>query len=49
VTIQRAPRARSDIVRLLAGEVPDAVSFTSTLHIGDTTAPPRPASAPLLP
>jgi DNA-binding LacI/PurR family transcriptional regulator len=28
------------IVRLLAGEEPDAVSFTSTLHIGDTTAPP---------
>lgn len=29
------------IVRLLAGEVPEPVSFTSTLHIGDTTAPPR--------
>lgn len=30
------------LVRLLAGEAPEPVSFTSTLHIGDTTAPPPP-------
>ncbi|WP_308798357.1 substrate-binding domain-containing protein [Agromyces silvae] len=29
------------IVRLLAGEEPEPAAFTCTLHIGDTTAPPR--------
>ncbi|WP_395244789.1 LacI family DNA-binding transcriptional regulator [Agromyces sp. MMS24-K17] len=29
------------VVRMLSGEVPESVDFTSTLHIGDTTAPPR--------
>lgn len=29
------------IVRILSGEEPESVAFTSTLHIGSTTAPPR--------
>ncbi|UOE43548.1 LacI family DNA-binding transcriptional regulator [Agromyces larvae] len=31
------------VVRMLAGEEPESVAFTSTLHIGDTTAAPRSA------
>jgi DNA-binding LacI/PurR family transcriptional regulator len=40
-SVDKGRAAGEAIVRLLAGEQPDAVSFTSTLHIGDTTAPPR--------
>ena len=29
------------VVRMLEGEPPASVMFTSTLHLGDTTAPPR--------
>lgn len=46
-SVDKGRAAGEAIVRLLAGEVPDPVSFTSTLHIGDTTAPPRLGSAPL--
>ncbi|MFF2272516.1 LacI family DNA-binding transcriptional regulator [Agromyces sp. NPDC058136] len=41
-SVAKGRAAGEAVVSLLAGEQPDSVCFTSTLHVGDTTAaPPR--------
>ena len=40
-SVAKGRAAGEAVVRLLAGEPPASVRFTSTLHVGDTTAPPR--------
>ena len=41
-SVAKGRAAGEAVVRLLGGEPPESVCFTSTLHVGDTTAPPRP-------
>jgi DNA-binding LacI/PurR family transcriptional regulator len=40
-SVAKGRAAGEAVVRMLAGEPPASVAFVSTLHIGDTTAPPR--------
>jgi DNA-binding LacI/PurR family transcriptional regulator len=40
-SVDKGRAAGEAVVQLLAGEPPRSRCFTSTLHIGDTTAPPR--------
>ncbi|MDR5701660.1 substrate-binding domain-containing protein [Agromyces aerolatus] len=40
-SVDKGRAAGEAIVRLLAGDLPEPAAFTCTLHIGDTTAPPR--------
>ena len=40
-SVAKGRAAGEAVVRLLAGEPPESVCFTSSLHVGDTTAPPR--------
>jgi DNA-binding LacI/PurR family transcriptional regulator len=40
-SVAKGRAAGEAVVSLLAGERPASKCFTSTLHIGDTTAPPR--------
>jgi DNA-binding LacI/PurR family transcriptional regulator len=40
-SVAKGRAAGEAVVSLLAGELPASRCFTSTLHIGDTTAPPR--------
>ena len=37
-SVDKGRAAGDAVVRMLAGEEPESVAFTSTLHIGDTTA-----------
>ncbi|MFF2277974.1 LacI family DNA-binding transcriptional regulator [Agromyces sp. NPDC058126] len=39
-SVAKGRAAGEAVVRLLAGEAPESVCFTSTLHVGDTTAAP---------
>ena len=43
-SVAKGRAAGEAVVQLLAGEPPESVCFTSTLHVGDTTGPPRSAS-----
>jgi len=40
-SVAKGRAAGEAIVRMLSGEVAEGTAFTSTLHVGDTTAPPR--------
>ncbi|WP_022889192.1 LacI family DNA-binding transcriptional regulator [Agromyces italicus] len=40
-SVAKGRAAGEAVVRLLAGEAPESVCFTSTLHVGDTTAAPE--------
>ncbi|WP_281883460.1 LacI family DNA-binding transcriptional regulator [Agromyces rhizosphaerae] len=40
-SVAKGRAAGEAVVRMLAGERPASVRFTSELHVGDTTAPPR--------
>ncbi len=40
-SVAKGRAAGEAVVRMLAGERPESVRFTSELHVGDTTAPPR--------
>ena len=40
-SVAKGRAAGEAVVRMLSGEPPESRCFTSTLHVGDTTAPPR--------
>jgi DNA-binding LacI/PurR family transcriptional regulator len=40
-SVAKGRAAGEAIVRMLSGEPASGTDFTSTLHVGDTTAPPR--------